>query len=46
MEDALISATKFYTVRPNQPISLAVEVGDNQVGGTTVQLDGITIPVN
>jgi len=45
MEDALISATKFYTVRPNQPISLAVEVGDNQVGGTTVQLDGTTIPV-
>ena len=46
MEDARLSATKFYTVRPNQPISLTVVVGDNQVGGTAVQLNGVTVPVN
>jgi hypothetical protein len=46
MEDALISATKFYNVRPNQPISLTVEIGDNQVGGTAVRLNGVSIPVN
>ena len=46
MEDALITATKFYTVRPNNQIFLRVEVGDGQVGGTTVQLNGTTIPTN
>lgn len=45
MEDARLSATKFYTVRPNQPISLEVEIGDDQVGGTAVQLNGVTVPV-
>jgi hypothetical protein len=43
MEDALITATKFYTVRPNSQIFLRVDVGDSQVGGTTLQLNGTTI---
>lgn len=46
VEDALISATKFYAVRPNQPISLTVKIGNKQVGGTAVRLNGISIPVN
>ena len=46
MEDARLSATKFYAVRPNHPISLSVEIGDNQVGGTAMQLNGVTVPVN
>jgi hypothetical protein len=46
MEDALITATKFYTVRPNNQTFLRVEVGDGQVGGTSVQLNGTTIPTN
>jgi hypothetical protein len=46
MEDALITATKFYIVRPNSQIFLTVDVGNNQVGGTTMQLNGTTIPSN
>ncbi len=46
MEDALVSATKFYTVRPNRQIFLEVEIGDGQVGGTAMQLNGATIPTN
>ena len=46
MEDARLSATKLYAVRPNQPISLAIEIGDQQVGGTAVQLNRVTVPVN
>jgi hypothetical protein len=46
MEDALITATKFYTVRPNSQIFLTVEIGNGQVGGTALQLNGVTIPSN
>ena len=41
-----ITATKFYTVTPNNQIFLRVEAGDGQVGGTTAQLNGTTIPTN
>jgi hypothetical protein len=46
MDDALLSATKFYSVRPSSQIFLTVEVGDSQVGGTALQLNGSPIPFN
>ena len=46
MDDALLSATKFYAVKANTPIVLSVEVGDNQVGGTALQLNGSPVPFN
>lgn len=46
MDDALLSATKFYAVRPGSQIFLAVEVGDLQAGGTSLQLNGRPIPAD
>jgi hypothetical protein len=46
MDDARLSATKFYAVKPNSQIFLAVNVGDGQVGGTSLQLNGSSIPFN
>ena len=46
MDDARLSATKFYAVTPNKQVFLTVEVGDGQVGGTALQLNGISLPFN
>ena len=44
--DVLLSDTNFYLVRSNQPIAIRVTVGDNQVGGTALRLNGSSIPFN
>ena len=40
MADAIVSQTEFYPVNPNTPVTLSITIGDGQVGGTAVTLNG------
>src|SRR5262245_66353567 len=42
--DVLVSHTNLYRVQHNQPIRLQVVIGDSQVGGTALTLDGVPTP--
>lgn len=44
--DVLLSDTNFYLVKPETPIFFEVRIGDGQVGGTALRLNGTLIPVN
>ena len=44
--DVLVSDTNFYPVQPNTPIFFEARIGDGQVGGTALRLNGSSIPVN
>ena len=44
--DVLISDTNFYSVKVDTPIFFEVSIGDGQVGGTALRLNGSSIPVN
>jgi hypothetical protein len=44
--DVLLSDTNFYPVKQNTPIFFEVRIGDSQVGGTALRLNGSSIPVN
>ena len=44
--DVLLSDTNFYPVKQNTPIFFAARVGDSQVGGTALRLNGTSIPMN
>src|SRR5690606_12928887 len=41
MADITISDTKLYIVIPVEPVEIRVEIGDAQVGGTSIMLDGV-----
>ncbi len=42
--DVLISDTNFYPVKPNTPIFFEARIGNGQVGGTALRLNGSSIP--
>lgn|SRR5262249_30979877 len=42
--DVVISHTNLYRVQHNQPIRLQIVIGDGQVGGTALTLDGVPTP--
>jgi hypothetical protein len=42
--DVIISHTNIYRVQNNQPIALQVTIGDGQVGGTALTLNGTPAP--
>ena len=44
--DVLVSDTNFYLVQPHTPIFFEARIGDGQVGGTALRLNGSSIPVN
>jgi hypothetical protein len=44
--DVLVSDTNFYPVKPHTPIFFEARIGDGQVGGTALRLNGSSIPVN
>jgi hypothetical protein len=44
--DVLVSDTNFYQVKQNAPIFFEVKIGNGQVGGTALRLNGSSIPVN
>ena len=44
--DVLVSDTNFYQVKQNTPIFFEVKIGNGQVGGTALRLNGSSIPVN
>lgn len=44
--DVLVSDTNFYAVKEKTPIFFEVEIGDAQVGGTAMRLNGSPIVVN
>ena len=44
--DVLVSDTNFYPVKPNTPIFFEARIGDGQVGGTALRLNGSSIPIN
>ena len=44
--DVLVSDTNFYQVKANTPIFFEVRIGNGQVGGTALRLNGSSIPVN
>ena len=46
MNEVRLSDTNFYPVGANGPIFLKVEIGDQQVGGTALTLNGRLLPFN
>jgi hypothetical protein len=42
--DIVISHTNIYRVQTNQPVQLQVTIGDGQVGGTALTLNGVPVP--
>ena len=44
--DVLLSDTNFYAVRQNTPIFFEARIGDGQIGGTALRLNGTSIPVH
>jgi hypothetical protein len=44
--DVLLSDTNFYAVRESGPVFLTITIGDNQVGGSALRLNGKSVPVN
>ena len=44
--DVLLSDTNFYPVKQNTPVFFEARIGDRQVGGTALRLNGSSIPVN
>ena len=44
--DVLLSDTNFYLVKQNTPILFEARIGDSQVGGTALRLNGTSIPMN
>jgi hypothetical protein len=44
--DVLVSDTNFYQVKQNTPIFFEARIGNGQVGGTALRLNGSSIPVN
>ena len=44
--DVLVSDTNFYPVQPNTPIFFEAKIGNGQVGGTALRLNGSSIPIN
>jgi hypothetical protein len=44
--DVLVSDTNFYAVKQHTPIFFESRIGNGQVGGTALRLNGSSIPVN
>lgn len=42
----LVTQTTLYRVVPNTPVTLEVVIGDAQVGGTALTLNGVPIPID
>lgn len=42
--DITINDTRLYTVRPNTPVEIRVEIGDRQAGGTSLLYKGTERP--
>jgi hypothetical protein len=44
--DVLLTDTNFYQVKKNTPVFLEILIGDAQVGGTAMRLNGASVVVN
>jgi hypothetical protein len=44
--DVLVSDTNFYPVKPDTPIFFEARIGNGQIGGTALRLNGSSIPIN
>lgn len=42
--EKVVSDTAVYGIRADRPITLKVTIGDAQVGGTTLRLNGVPVP--
>ena len=42
-DPVIVPKTEFYAVMPNTPVTLSVKIGDGQVGGTAVNLNGAPV---
>ena len=42
--DVMVSHTNIYRVQTNQPVQLGVVIGDGQIGGTALTLNGAPVP--
>lgn len=42
----LVTQTTLYRVVPNTPVTLEVMIGDAQVGGTALTLNGVPVPID
>lgn len=42
--DVIVSHTNIYRVQTNQPVQIGVVIGDGQVGGTAMTLNGVPVP--
>ena len=41
--DVMVSHTNIYRAQPNQPVQIDVVIGDGQVGGTALTLNGMPV---